>query len=182
MLAWRPRPDAFPISPFHSTKDNPRGFQHTFSALPWKRRVSSDLGHQLQPVRFLTSARGQPPVSPPTPPAWGPPLGPGSRPGLFSQVWRSTSAEPLWALFSVHTTDFHELLLRSKYPSEFPSRPVVKALMVKNLPANVEDLGSVPRWGRSPGEGNDSPLQYSCLENPMDRGTWWASVHGVTKS
>ena len=47
---------------------------------------------------------------------------------------------------------------------------------------NVEDLGSIPGSGRSPGEGNSNPLQYSCLENPMDRGTWWATVHGVVKS
>ena len=57
--------------------------------------------------------------------------------------------------------------------------------MVKNLPANAGDirnLGSIPGLGRSPGGGNGNPLQYSCLENPMDRGTWWATVHGVTKS
>ena len=47
---------------------------------------------------------------------------------------------------------------------------------------NVGDLGSIPGSGRSPGEGNGSPLQYSCLENPMDRGTWWATVHGVAQS
>ena len=44
------------------------------------------------------------------------------------------------------------------------------------------DLGSIPRLGRSPGEGNGNPLQYSYPENPMDRGAWWATVHGVTKS
>ena len=44
------------------------------------------------------------------------------------------------------------------------------------------DLGLIPGSGRSPGEGNGNPLQYSCLENPMDGGTWWAIVHGVTKS
>ena len=54
--------------------------------------------------------------------------------------------------------------------------------MVKNLPANAGDKGSIPESGRSPGEGNGSPLQYSCLENPMDRGTWWATVHGIRKS
>ena len=42
-------------------------------------------------------------------------------------------------------------------------------------------MGSVSRAGRSPAEGNGNPLQYSCLENPMDRGAWWAAVHGVTK-
>ena len=58
-------------------------------------------------------------------------------------------------------------------------------LVVKNLPANagdIRDAGSIPGSGRSPGEGNGNPLQYSCLENPRDRGAWWATVHGVTKS
>ena len=49
--------------------------------------------------------------------------------------------------------------------------------VVKNLPANAEDTGLIP----DPGERNGSPLQYSCLENPMDRGAWRATVHGVTK-
>ena len=44
------------------------------------------------------------------------------------------------------------------------------------------DLGSIPGLGRSPGEGNGNPLQYYCLENHLDRGVWWATVHGVTKS
>ena len=56
------------------------------------------------------------------------------------------------------------------------------AQTVKNLPANAGDLGSIPGPGRSPGEGNGYPLQYSCLENSTDRGTWWATVHGVAKS
>ena len=47
---------------------------------------------------------------------------------------------------------------------------------------NAGDLGSIPGLGRSPGEGNGNPLQYSCLENPMDRGGWRAAVHGVAKS
>ena len=55
-------------------------------------------------------------------------------------------------------------------------------LSVKNLPANTGDVGSVSRWGKTPGEGNDSPLQCSCLGNPMDRGAWCAAVHEVTKS
>ena len=71
--------------------------------------------------------------------------------------------------------------------------------MVKNLPAmqktwvwslnwedplekDAKDLGLIPGLGRSPGEGNDNPLQYSCLENPMDRGSWWAVVCGVANS
>ena len=54
--------------------------------------------------------------------------------------------------------------------------------VIKNLPANAGDLGSIPGSGRSPGEGSDSPLQYSCLGNSMDSGAWWATVHRVTKS
>ena len=53
---------------------------------------------------------------------------------------------------------------------------------VKASACNVGDLGSIPRSGRSPGEGNGNPLRYSYLENPMDRGAGWATVHGVTKS
>ena len=54
--------------------------------------------------------------------------------------------------------------------------------VVKNLPANAGDAGSIPGSGRSPGEGNGNPLQYFCLENYMDRGARQATVHGVTKS
>ena len=55
-------------------------------------------------------------------------------------------------------------------------------LSAKESARNVEDPGSVPGLGKSSGEGNGNPLQYSCLENPMDRGAWWATVHGVAKS
>ena len=57
--------------------------------------------------------------------------------------------------------------------------------MVKNPPANaghVRDAGPIPGLGRSPGEEHSNLLQYSCLENSMDRGAWWATVHGVTKN
>ena len=50
----------------------------------------------------------------------------------------------------------------------------------KEYTCNVGDLGSISESRRSPGEGNDNPLQYSYLENPMDKGAWWAKVHGVT--
>ena len=52
----------------------------------------------------------------------------------------------------------------------------------KESARNAGDLGSIPGSGRPTGEGNGNPLQYSCLENPMDGGDWWATVHGVTKS
>ena len=59
------------------------------------------------------------------------------------------------------------------------------ALVVKNPPANagdIRDVGSIPGSGRSPGGGHDNALQYACLENPMDRRAWQATVHGVAKS
>ena len=58
-------------------------------------------------------------------------------------------------------------------------------LVVRNPPANagdVRDMGSIPGLGRTPGGGDGNSLQYSCLENPMDRGVWWATVHRVAKS
>ena len=58
-------------------------------------------------------------------------------------------------------------------------------LVVKNLPASagdIRDVGSIPGLRRFPGEGHGNPLQYSCLENPVDRGAWWAAVHGVAQS
>ena len=60
-------------------------------------------------------------------------------------------------------------------------RGILGGSVVKNLPANVGVAGSIPGLGRSPGEGNGNPLQYSYLGNPMDRGVWWATVHGAAK-
>ena len=56
------------------------------------------------------------------------------------------------------------------------------ALVTKSPPANAGDAVLIPGLERSPGDGNNNPLQYPCLENPMDRGAWWATVHGVIKS
>ena len=72
---------------------------------------------------------------------------------------------------------FTKYLSTGKYVYGFPGGSEVKASA-----CNAGDLGSIPGSGRSPGEGNGNPLQYSCLENPMDGGVWWATVHGVTKS
>ena len=57
-----------------------------------------------------------------------------------------------------------------------------EAKWVENLSANSGDMGLISGSGRSPGEGNSNPLQFSCLGNPMDRGDWRATVHGFTKS
>ena len=56
------------------------------------------------------------------------------------------------------------------------------AQTLKNLSSNARDLGSIPGSGRSPGGGHGNPFQYSWLENPIDRGAWWATVHRVAKS
>ena len=59
------------------------------------------------------------------------------------------------------------------------------ALVVKNPPANagdIRDMGLIPRLGKSPGVGNGNSLQHSCMENPMDRGAWWTTVHRIAKS
>ena len=73
-----------------------------------------------------------------------------------------------------HDSDYH--LLTNLTIMGFPGGSVVK-----NPLANAGDEGLIPGWGRSPGEGNGTPLQYSSLGNPMDRGAWQAMVYGVTK-
>ena len=74
-------------------------------------------------------------------------------------------------LFYMHINSF--LSIRMNFPNN---------AVVKNLLANVRDMGSIPGPGRSPGEGNGNSVQYSCLENSRDEGDWWAAVHGVAKS
>ena len=79
--------------------------------------------------------------------------------------------------FKLCTKDYITIM----YPV-WPTQTALVAQMAKHLPAMSGDPGSIPRSGRSPGEGNGNPLQYSCLENPMDGGAWWAIVHGVAKN
>ena len=64
----------------------------------------------------------------------------------------------------------------------FPGKGFPGGSEAKAHACNAGDLGSIPGLGRFLGEGNGNPLQYSCLEKPMDGGAWWATVHGVTKS
>ena len=68
------------------------------------------------------------------------------------------------------------------YSSKHEFKGFAGGLLVKILPANAGNMGSLPRLGRSPGKGNGNQFQYSCLGNSMDRGAWQAIVHGVTKS
>ena len=80
---------------------------------------------------------------------------------------------------------FFDMLGRTSTLASHSPGSTQVVLMVKNSPANAEDArdtGLIPGWGRSPGGGNGTPLQYSCLKSPTDRGAWQAIVHGVTKS
>ena len=89
-----------------------------------------------------------------------------------------------WLVVSLQTL-FYEYSKQSFIHMYVYIRTFQVVLVVKNLSANagdVRDAGSVPGLGRSPGEGHGNTLQYSCLENDMDRGAWWATVYGVAKS
>ena len=72
-----------------------------------------------------------------------------------------------------HRINYRHIMMREGFPCGSAG---------KETACNSGDLGSTPGLGRSPGEGNGYPLQYSCLENFMDRGAWWATVHEITKS
>ena len=83
---------------------------------------------------------------------------------LLSPGMRMFGGKPAWLL-----------------PSPWKVIPKVHGSEGKESACKAGDLGSIPGWGRSPGEGNGYPLQYSCLGNSMDRGTWWATIHGITR-
>ena len=80
-------------------------------------------------------------------------------------------------LHSYKATREQRFVALTDVSSHFPGDTVVR-----ESACSAGDSGSIPGWGRSPREGNDNPLQYSCLANPMDREDWWATVHRVTKS
>ena len=75
--------------------------------------------------------------------------------------------------------DHETVFPHSSYESSYEDFP--HSSVGKESACNAGDLGWIPGSGRSPGEGNGNPLQYSCLENPMDRGAWWATAHGVAR-
>ena len=81
-----------------------------------------------------------------------------------------------------HSGSPNELRLVAKIKPLMQAQVFPGGSEVKASASNARDLGSIPGSGRSPGEGNGNPLQYSCLENPMDRRAWWATVHRVAKS
>ena len=88
-----------------------------------------------------------------------------------SQAWPGPAELESAFWMTLGQTDRH-----SKVSEGFPGGSALK-----NSPANVRDVGSIPGLGRSPGEGNGNPLQHSCLESSMDRGAWQATVQAVTK-
>ena len=107
---------------------------------------------------------------------------------FLSPFWNVPFAQHIQACVIVTSVIIHSLLLTiiplgkgdiSHLPLYlyFPNGSVVK-----NPPANAGDMDSVSGWEDSPGEGNGNPVQYFCLGDPMDRGAWWVTVHGVTKS
>ena len=101
---------------------------------------------------------------------------------LFATPWTVTHQAPPSMEFSRQ-----EYWIGLPFPSLgiFPTEglnPGILHCRQMLYPLNHRDPVSIPGWERSPGEGNGNPLQYSCLENPMDRGAWWVRVHGVAKS
>ena len=107
---------------------------------------------------------------------------------LLSSLWNiSNSTVMKWKVTRVAYGSNHALLLLGQmtsniYVSFIQNRGSSGGSVIKNLPASAGDAVPLPGLGRSIGEGNNDPLQYSCLGNPMDRGSWWAMVHMATKS
>ena len=117
----------------------------------------------------------------------------GGRAQLIAGLWLLLRKAPLpLAGHSLHHGD--DTFSLTAPEGQGPGPPSVRVLLseasqvvlvVKTLPANagdVRDMGLIPGSGSSPGGGNGNPLQYSCLENPMDRGAWWTTGHGIAKS
>ena len=100
-----------------------------------------------------------------------------------------TESWNIWLLWILLTSSFSIFDIKLKGSTHFSLQWTINSCMgfprgsvVKNTIANAVEAGSIPGSGRSPGEGNGNPLQYSCLENAMDRGAWQVTVHGVEKS
>ena len=110
---------------------------------------------------------------------------------LFATPWTAAHKAPLsmgfsrqeyWSGVPSPSPLFQMRRLKVNRKVSLLLRASLIAQLVKNPPASAGDAGSVPGLGRSPGGGHGNPLQYSCLENPMDRGALWVTVHGVAKS
>ena len=104
------------------------------------------------------------------------PMDGGAWQATYHGVTKSRTRLSDWSDLSILKTSLHiwgQVMCTKSFPSGSDG---------KESACYVGDLGSIPGWGRSPGDGNGNPLQYSCLENSLDKGVWWSVVHGVTKS
>ena len=124
--------------------------------------------------------------APATPLKWSVPIVSLPENPKWHRMWKIWSKKVTWSAQLIEKKAFEKIqhpctiktLNKLKVEGNL-SFPGVSVVM--NPPANEGEVGSIPGLGRSPGEGNDNPLQCSCLGNPMDRGAWWATVHGVEK-
>ena len=101
---------------------------------------------------------------------------------LYSACFAMDSFYYAWLHHQANANTFSSLSINTLINEHWASQV---ALVVKNPPANsrdARDMGSIPGLGRCPGGGNGNPLLYACLENSMDRGAWWATVHGAPKT
>jgi len=117
---------------------------------------------------------------------WGEEQGSGRREALEKSL-QNASISPLSPSLPVFFPLFHPSFFQASFPLLhclfiYPTSHLSPWLSGKESARNAVDTSLIPGSGRSPGGGNGSPLQYACLENPMDRGAWWATVHGFTKS
>ena len=96
--------------------------------------------------------------------------------------WKQGSNQLAITILSQRVQSGKETLKTNKQTNNLTKRGFPGSSASKESACNARDPGSIPGWGRSPGEGNGHPHQYSCLENSMDRGAWWATVHGIVES
>ena len=138
---------------------------------------------------FLTYSRGNQLCVYTPPPSW-PSLSPTPQPHRFRSSQSTEPSSPCCkkdppAVCFTHGSKHTSIPICQSIPTLENGTGPPAALVVKNPPASaghIRDGGSVPGSGRSRGGGHGNPLHYSCLGNPMDRGAWWATVHGVAKS
>ena len=124
---------------------------------------------------LFTSLPCNPLTQPSLPSLWSPPRGS----GLFCRMLTPTTPSFHFPFPVIKDSNKTAWSLTHRFHSESESeRGFPGGAEVKASACNVGDLGPIPESGRSPGEGNGNPLLYSCLENPMDGGAWWATIHG----